>query len=224
MKAFFLLGFYMCFSIFTLSPQKISGIYTNEAGIQIKIEGNTFIYIIPQSHSPIYTNDTIAKCTFNIIDDQFIEINSIDDYSSILKSMRFIQNKIDKINDSILIKFIIPYNRTKLKIKVYDDYPKLYELEYSERKQAISISNKSKQIAFYIRPESLLDVDFDGQYFGRVSFTSLEYVIDKNVNYIEIEIPAIDNSFFEKYYIKGEYVRIVNDTIIWKGEVFTKVK
>lgn len=49
------------------------------------------------------------------------------------------------------------------------------------------------------------------------SRTRLIYIIA-----IEISIPPLTNSFFEKYYVKGEYARIVCDTIIWKGRKFKR--
>jgi hypothetical protein len=212
----------MCFIISSFGQKDISGVYTNEAGMQIKIEGNAFIYTIPQVHSPVYSNDTLARCTYNRIDDQFIEINTVDDYASILKTLRFTQSKTDKSNDSILVKFIMPYNKSKLKIEIHADYEVLYKLEYSQKNQGISIPKNTNKIVLYIRPEYFLESGFDGQYYGRVCFNSIEYEVGSNINKIDIEIPAIDDSFFEKYYLKGEYVRVSRDKIEWKGVVFTR--
>jgi hypothetical protein len=228
MKTQILLGVCICFSIALFGQKDISGIYTNEAGMKIKVDDNLFYYMghnSPEIGFIIYYNDTLAKCTYNWINDQFIELNSIDDYTSILKSMRFTQSIIDKSNDSILIKFIVPYNRRgKLQIEIYADYKGPYKLEYSQKNQEINIPSNVKEIMFSISPEYLLESGFEGQCYGRIRFNSIEYFIEKNINYIEIEIPTIDNSFFEKYYIKGEYARITQGKIEWKGEVFRKIK
>ena len=65
----------------------------------------------------------------------------------------------------------------------------------------------------------------DGLFYGIVGFDLFqEYQMEKNINHISIEIPAMDDSFFEKYYVKGDYAKISKDTITWKGEVFIKKK
>jgi hypothetical protein len=56
-----------------------------------------------------------------------------------------------------------------------------------------------------------------------ILFIASEFItLESNINYIEISIPSLTNSFFEKYYVKGEYARIVGNTIIWKGRTFIK--
>ena len=38
----------------------------------------------------------------------------------------------------------------------------------------------------------------------------------------EKEIPALDDSFFERYFVEGEYAKVSGNTITWKGMVFRK--
>ena len=35
-------------------------------------------------------------------------------------------------------------------------------------------------------------------------------------------MPGITNSFFETYYIRGDYARMTKDGIIWKGIIYRK--
>lgn len=226
MKRQIMLALCLLLSIFISAHENenISGTYTNAAGMEIKIQDSTFIYIIPQNHLPVYANDTLAKCIYNRINDQFIEINSIENYSSILRSMRIIQSKRNNSNDSITIKFVIPYIKSNLEIEVFTNCCKSYKLDYSQEKQEISIPRTSSGISFSICPEYLVELNFEGQYAGRIRFNSIEYTIDNNNNYTEIKIPAIKDSFFDSFYMKGEYVRILQDSLTWKGDTFLKKK
>ena len=60
--------------------------------------------------------------------------------------------------------------------------------------------------------------------YGILFIKDYEIHVEKDVNYIQINIPSLTNSFFEKYYVNKEYVRTVGDTIIWKGRTFIKTR
>ena len=59
--------------------------------------------------------------------------------------------------------------------------------------------------------------------YGVLFIQDHDILIEEDVNYIQINIPSLTNSFFEKYYVNKEYVRIIGDTIIWKGRTFFEV-
>ena len=87
------------------------------------------------------------------------------------------------------------------------------------------LPNNVESITFYIVPEHMIPHTSDGLFYGIVGFDLFqEYQMEKNINHISIEIPAMDDSFFEKYYVKGDYAKISKGTITWKGEVFIKKK
>lgn len=102
---------------------------------------------------------------------------------------------------------------------------KNFELNYSNDKKEINIPDNTTSISFYISPDYIIPHTPNGSFYGLVAFDSMiDYTIDNGVNCIEIEIPAINNSFFQTYYIKGDYARIKNDSIIWKGQVYKKLE
>ena len=86
-----------------------------------------------------------------------------------------------------------------------------------------SIFKDTKSISFYISPDFIKAHTTDGIFYGIVGLDSMqEYQIQKNINFIKIEIPDITNSFFETYYIRGDYARMTKDGIIWKGIIYRK--
>ena len=219
MKKIMLISF--CISWFSLlfAQNNISGIYLNEASMEIKIEDNMFYFIVSQSHSPIYANDTLAKCTFEWVDANFIELNSIlPDISTYV-----VQSSDTTINDSIKVSFLIPYQRSKLKIEVHTNIYSTYYLVYSNNNKELMLPNNVESISFFIVPEQIIPHTYDGLFYGIVGYDSFQdYKIEKYNNHISIEIPAIDGSFFEKYYVRGDYAKISGDSITWKREVFRK--
>lgn len=226
MKTRVLLYLYICFSLYAFGQKKdISGTYFSKSGTKIEIIGNELNYIIPQIHSPVWSNDTLAKCTFKWIDVDFIELNSTSPNILALKGLKVAQFSDSTINDSIKVSFLIPYQRSNLKISVYTNTFKTFDFIYSKSSSELMLPNNIESITFYIVPEHMIPHTSDGLFYGIIGFDSFqEYKIKKNINHISIEIPAIDDSFFEKYYVKGDYIKISKDIITWKGEVFMKEK
>lgn len=208
----------------SLFAQKdISGSYLNAATMEIKIKDNRFYFIIPQNHCPIYANDTLAECTIKWIDNQFIELNSTPSYIIAQKGLKIVQSLDSTVRDSIKISFSIPYQRHNLDVSVFTNAFKTFDLNYSKNNRELMLPVNTKTITFSISPGVYLTThSVDGAYYGALYYSSIEYTIEKNVNHIEIEIPAIDDSFFEKYYVKGDYAKVSKDTITWKGEDFVK--
>ena len=214
------------FSLYAFDRKKdISGVYFSESGTKIEIIGNHLNYIIPQVHSPVWSNDTLAKCTFKWVDANFIELNSTPPNILALEELKVSQFSDSTVNDSLKVSFLIPYQRSNLKISIYTNMFKRFGFIYSKSNRELMLPNNVESIAFYIVPERMMSHTSDGLFYGVVGFGSYqEHKIEKNINHVSIEIPAIDDSFFERYYVKGDYAKISNDTITWKGEVFLKKK
>ncbi|MDR2954998.1 MAG: hypothetical protein LBV43_07950 [Prevotella sp.] len=215
----------MVFSELLIAQRKdLSGNYYNESEFCFQIEKDTFRFIVEDNSPRSRASDIWASGIIKRIDDSFIELNTINTpLEKVHKSMNIIQKK-EGIGDSLKIKFVLPYTYTKLRMGIYTDEYNIYEFIYSEKNKEIIIP-MAKSVAFTIMPEYLVSHTSEGSFYGIVAFDPLlEYEIDAGMDCIEFEIPAIDNSFFETYYIKGDYARIMNGNIIWKGEVYKKQK
>ena len=203
----------------------VSGIYKDMFGQKIHIVGDTFKFIGKVNN--VTSSDVFrqfAECDITWIGDNLMELNSPDPISIALKSMKITQSTINhSTNDSIKIAFDIPYKYNRLKISLGTDIFKTFVFYFSEENKEIMLPNSIKKIGFTIQPEEIRSVDI--YYSGLIYFhTYLDFEIKDNANYIKIDISALDNHYFEKYYIKGEYARIVGNKIIWRGEVFKKMK
>jgi hypothetical protein len=175
---------------------------------------------------PSVPSRVLAETTFKWVDKNFIEINSTPPYILLHKRMKIERSMDPTITDSLKLLFYFPnytnnhYDDVSLKVSIFSD--KNYNLTYSENNNnlMVPIPKISDHIIISIE-NPIYYGELDGSFYG-FRYVSMVYAIDKNVNNISIEIPAIDNSFFEKYYVKGEYARVFGNKIEWKGEVFVK--
>lgn len=183
MKTRVLLYLYICFSLYAFGQKKdISGTYFSKSGTKIEIIGNELNYIIPQIHSPVWSNDTLAKCTFKWIDVDFIELNSTSPNILALKGLKVAQFSDSTINDSIKVSFLIPYQRSNLKISVYTNTFKTFDFIYSKSSSELMLPNNIESITFYIVPEHMIPHTSDGLFYGIIGFDSFqEYKINSSL-------------------------------------------
>ena len=219
--------FIFCFCITLFGQKDISGTYYNEYGVSIRIDNNKFTYIFPQTHSPIYSSDTLAECTIERVDNNFIEINSISPLLSLLNGLEMNQKYDKTINDSIKVVFKIPYNLNSLTISIATDlaFQKLFEFDYSKSHNSIMLPKTTTFFLIGFTPQlsSIRTHYSDGLSYGIVKIEPLlSCTVEDGKNIIAIDIPTLVDSFFEKYYIKGEYARISNKMIKWRGELYIK--
>lgn len=195
----------------------------------LTINGEQFNFIRDWGRG-IWREDTLAICNFKWVDKSLIEVNSIKDPSmEASKSMIIFQTKDSTINnDSIMVIFKIP-TQEELVIHLSSDTSAFsfirdykYKLEYNQSKKVLFINKNSVKISFSIRPKDVIPSTLDGYFYSILEFLQPDVKINDNINKIIIEIPAINDEFFERYYIKGEYARVINDKIIWRGVTYKK--
>ena len=185
----------------------ISGTYYNESGFRIEIFGNEFNCIVTHPHARFWSIDTLAKCTFKWIDDSFIELNTpLPDIVG-NEGLKVVQSADSSSSlDSIKLSFLIP-NQWDLKITVSTNTLQNFDFIYSKTNRELSLPNNIESFSFHIAPTRLiahLIAHSINCFYGAVGFDSLrEYQIEKNTNHISIEIPALDDAFFDRWFIKS---------------------
>lgn len=224
MKLLNLFVFFFLFSPLHLCAQKkdISGHYVHsDYPESIDIEGSNFIYKKNQSHYPIYDNDTLANCTWKWVDKDLILIRSESPWLTAVSNMKVDQHFNSNSQGCLTITFHIPHDKSPLTIIINDDKCKSHEYKWESNKPSIKLSRDIKKFSLLIRPEYLIDEGY-GQFYGIVCFEYGDEEVEDGMNVIDIHIPELNNSFFEKYYIVDEFVRVKNNRIYWKGKVYKK--
>lgn len=188
----------------------------------IEIKGKHFIYALNQHYPAIYYKDTLANCTWDWVDKDFILIKSESPSDIVFSSMKVQQYSNSNVQDSITINFHVPYDRGMLGIRIYDDKYRVYKYECYPQKCCIKIPKDIKRFSFDIRPE-VLPEESNGKFYGITCLNSIvEFEVVKGVTVMDFDIPNLTNSFFEQYYVVDEFVRVHGNCIFWKGEVYKK--
>lgn len=224
MKKRFLIIVSILYCLAISGQDNLSGNYYNEAGVCLNIKQDSFKLIMPNAARNGYYSDIIAEGDLKYIDKSFVELNSISPFYIIGKNIEIKQFRDPTVvKDSLKLTFSFLYSRP-LNVYVFTDDFKTYELEYSKHRKDIMLPINTNTITFSVSPRNFIPNTPDGLHCGILAYSSVEYEIEKGINHIMITISAIDDSFFEKYYIKGEYAKISKDSITWKGDVFVKKK
>lgn len=222
MKKILLLLLLFTYCYVLTAQTKLQGCYYNESGMYFEFDDGQYKLVMPNN---ILFSEILSEGELHIIDKHWGELNYKESpFIEAIKSVKITQEqKMYSPKDSISINFKIPYRNGKLYIAIYTDNFKMYNMVYKEKETTVcKIASNVHKVGFTIRPEYIIPQTGEGEFCGIVEVNSLEYEILNNNNSIQIEIPAINNSFFEKMYLKHEYIRIKENTIIWKGEEFVK--
>lgn len=226
MKLKILLLLSICFNIYGYSQTKdISGIYEKN-GFEIHIDGNKFSYIFHQLHNPVFSTDTLAYCSFEWENKDFILLNSINkpyiwDYVNIQQSV------VPSVNDSIEVVISIPTDKD-LRITIHDELLRCYELLFSKENKTIKLPVGISSISICIEPKRLISQFLVGNGAGFSGITELwspsDITIEENVHKVSIEFPVFDPCIFERQLVISEYAKVSNKAITWKGRTFKKKK
>ena len=219
---FFVLVFFH--TLMPYAQNSLDGTYYSESGIEIKILGDKFYYIIDQTHMIVFYTDTLAECSIKRIGD-FIELNSRNLFEAGHEGETITQMSDSSITDSIIVSFDLPCERD-IDIEIhaslnYISTPYVTRLNYSEKNCLVRLPKETKSFFYLIRPKDLAP-----SLYGGVLHSIIDYISDIKItqgrNKIRIHSPAINDAFFDREYVVGEYARINGDTIFWRGEDFIK--
>lgn len=213
------------YSTVALAQNDISGTYIDQYGMTLILDDGHFKLIQPNSAQRGFYSDVLAEGVFQRVDKSFVEFNSLGNPAfEATRSIIVTQQTGSAPVDSIKLCFSIPYRKCGLKIFVDTMNPyKYFTINYSAKNNVLYIPGNVKSFSFSIIPEYVLPHTAAGLFYGVIEFSALEeYRVMENATRIDIEIPAVDDAYFEKYYVKGDYVRVTKNSIKWNGDLFVK--
>ena len=246
---FSIVTFY-CVEVF--AQPEINGIYVNKYNEyhRIELSNGRFRFIKQQVDTPQYAEEYLyAEADYEWIDDEFIEfrsdkpVNVVDSLLEIKEkgNATTVRNKCKK-----KIKVIIPdayrrglnvtvfYNGVKLRhvagLHFYysqtDKWRKGDTKQVSNCQAEFFVPAKTTKIYLKIEPDNishdLIDWDSVIQYNSYIFYKTP--IISLYNDYVEITVNGIDDSYFGRYYINGEYAKVTGDKIFWRGHIFEKIQ
>jgi hypothetical protein len=215
-----------CFSLSFAQKDDISGIYMDKYNYELHVKGNKLYLILDQHGNIAYYSDTLAICTIDRIEEGLIELNSQDPEELVQSTMKICQEYDSLIVNKKKVVFHIPCQEDIL-IDIMTDKYKPFKVDYSnyEGTNVVYLPENTCSFSFTLELKRIMmPHSLEGAFYGIVRYTVDKVEFEENKNVMILSFPAIDNSFFERYYVKGDYARIVSDSIIWKGCTFHKCK
>lgn len=219
-------------------PQhKINGKYVNKFGHELVIKGDRLILNLHEG--VLYGTDTIADCTITRISEEIFEINSepfLERQQKVQSSLTIEQSYDPDLKDSIRIEVRVnngTYIYAELKTSFVDrefmeffngHNPFMKQLHIKDGIGSVNLPGDIiKLVYIYFEPERIPFDGFDPLFRGYAyQSVVLDTLINNGKNVIKISIPAMDEGFFAKYYVRGEYVRIKENSLIWRGIEYKK--
>ena len=199
------------------------GKYVSEDGFVFEIKESTAIITFPESHARL--NDTVAVCRVFQESPSFLRIDSLSPEEEVFHCMTVEEDiKSDIVSDSVVVMFSFPVNYRKLRILIREENSPDSDLSFVYPDQRQICLPKEKHYLFGVEPCDP---------FGLFSIYNLHPITElmevfpikrknKDSNFLTISIPCINDGFFEKVWITGDYVKISEKELIWKGIVFKK--
>ena len=201
--------------------------YANEGFKEIIIRNDSLFYILHQGNMKLYANDTIAICNVTHLEKDWAEINSVPVIFKAIESMTIESRYDESIKDSIKIALCIPSRYYDFDCWITLSLRPLYEISFSVNdghgEITIERGNFNNLLLLSLYPKTymynLIDKMIRGLAWERFPINML---FNNEHNSYKIILPEVSDSYFERYYVRGEYIRFQNDTLIWRGEKFIK--
>ncbi len=216
----------MLLPILVLGKQRnIDGIYVEkDFGDTIEISNGTFyLKKFNNNHLSLYYSNTLAICDIKRLDNHIIEISNQQLFNKYEEDVNvsFLNDERDStINDSILVKFDIPYNHTiPLLISIYTES----ETITCGNARETYIPASTKTIQCLVRPLWYTSTTIYNTYDGCLYYTSPTLEIKHPCKRIDISMHSLDNTAFERYYIVSEYIYIKRNCLYWRGECYKRI-
>lgn len=230
-KLFFLLTL-LFFSIRIYSTEKrINATYSYDIDKFLTINEDSFLLFgrLPFA-TELYDLDRgdsiLAEGKVQYESDKFIRLTSKDYELEAKKNMTIIDSMDSCLNDSLRFTFIFPFDG-KYKIILYlgNDYKNEIKYELENQNEIILPTPKDSISTFSFRILNQTPIDPYRNYLKNVQFGSfLNTIKSNNSNSFKIYIPDLTNSYFNRYLINGEYIRVSKnrDILFFHNEKYTR--
>ncbi len=234
MKKVVLIILILCNALLILAQNKqnsLAGEYATESSIlNLSVKRDSFCYFMPRYGAPGFY-DTLALGNLTKKCDDFIELNGENLLALAEKSTSVIQGYNPDLKDSVEFIFDMPITKAEITLSIevnasLADY-NYYYLEKDARKNCSLRLPADGVFSFHYSMEpvytSNMSLFYDGVLHSLLYYAHYKNIgIEEGKNTITIKIPFIDDRFFEKEFIVGEYAMIRGDTIYWRGMNFVK--
>ena len=217
-------------------PTNLSGVYYDNTGRRLELFNDKFLFVAHPDSSWQWYDTIYAEATYSREDEQFIQLHAESPYAKIERTIEYSSMIDESKPDSIDFYLNLPnIGKLKLKGKIraiadfsHTDYYCI-NFDYSPGdtiqtklppgKQILKIELYLAEPITPIPPDSVENI-----HFGPCNIYLIFIIPEDNTSQYSVTIPGLNPSYFGRYSVNGEYVRIKQDTLIWRGRTFVKSK
>lgn len=202
----------------------VDGVFIGQDGDRIEIADGHFRLIAKERpHFTLYSNDTLAVCDARRIDNHVIEISNRQMMEDSEKAIKVLCSDADSGRfvpaDSIFVHFDYPYKgMVPLEISIFTESDTIK----CNRNHDACIPVTVKSFKCSVRPEWYRSFSLNNTYEGCLYYSSPVFEVRPSTRRIEVSMPALDDAFFERYYITSEYLYVKGRSIYWRGKRYKK--
>ncbi|MBR5652640.1 MAG: hypothetical protein IKX22_00960 [Prevotella sp.] len=211
--------------------QNIDGVYINKEGDKrIIIKDGTFYYEL-LDFRPLHNVSAIpcATCSLKKEKGGFFSINSVDNPMSIFIDNMNVSAELDSLNDNslMIIRVRVPSYHNRFNLEVITAFRHYFINDYYSN-EIIKISKEdisNISIRIYNPYDfNIYDLDlYDADFVGTIPYyITNEIPIEKNTKELMITFSDISEDSFARNYIRGEYFKVENKKIYWRGDIYDK--
>lgn len=205
--------------------------FISEDGLlSVILSRNYFYFTVNQSnHLPWYQTDTLAICKVTQITEEFYQIQSENPAETIQENMTVTYSNEYCINDSIRVWFHLPSDCPPIEIICFVNglWGDIISSRYNGEKLSILIPLNTEKIVIGFEPDVQIVHEHPHGYTfqGVVAiFPSVVCFIRPGDNQVDVKLDALTRSFFERYYVNDEFIRVKDHTLYWRGIAFSQLE
>ena len=206
----------------------INGTYAWDLSRFLTITNDSFklsLYITEPSSYGLNLGDIIlSEGKVEYESKNFIKLTSKNYEEEVNKNMTVIESTDSCLDDSIKFNFNFPFTG-KYKIMLFLEHEPKYEVK--NEKEIIFKANRDSIVTFSFTVLDQTPINFlFNNYLRNVEFKSLHYAVkNSNSNSFVISIPDFTNSYFNRFLINGEYIKVSKekDVLFWHDEQYWKL-
>ena len=203
----------------------------------ISIKDGTFHIHYAKSWGMLYDGacyDSLALGTYQWVAPDFIEINSFPVKQLLYDNMVFHAYRDSSLHqDSLYVDICIPY-KGNIEIGIYEAKLTNSEEVICKDGHAMAVLGhrsdiQDLKITFMPQVNERYfnigcKVDWAGSFLGTVLISIGPFPIPEDTNVAKFEFPNMDLCMFVRHNIRGEYVKVEHNKLIWRGYTYKKVR
>ncbi len=169
----------------------------------------------------------LSVCHIDGIDDTFIKVSTVTELKDYMQSqVTYEVGDTIADADSLYVRFVTPpavSSGAFFRVSTITPLSDLQSVGYGDDVVRLKKSDKGDVLKYItVMPAEYTADNRHNQYYGLLYLEFPEIKMEGH-NYMKVNMPFMNELFFRKYYLYGEYMKIESDNIIsWRGNSYCR--